>query len=193
MGLGDSGRSKTRVFKLLQVNPIVPDSGIPGKSLHVNRTNGIRRDPQSYDHVQQANPLEDNLPVRPSRFMQRFAKGRQIEPIHIAPISAPHCRVTVCTHEIRIEGLRELSCQKGLTRPTEPIDADDASLRASRVDPHRKGIDIREVPHSARSPQFGLVNLRTGTMGASPLTAWLGNSSAMGLYHSIARKVAVAS
>ena len=159
MGLWDAGGRRARVLKLLEFKPIVPDAGIPGKSFHVDGADGVRRDPQSPNHLQQANPLKNDLPVRLSRLMQRIAKGRQIEPIQIAPIPALPYHVTVRTDEIRFEGLRELSCQKGFSRSTEPIDANDPNLLASRTDPSRKGIDIREELHGARSPRFGLVKL----------------------------------
>jgi len=68
--------------------------------------------------------------------------------------------VTVCTDEIRFEGLRELSCKKGFSRSTEPIDADDTDVVESRTDLRLKGIDIRKGLHSARSPNLsGLVEL----------------------------------
>lgn len=160
MRFGDASRSRVGVLKGLQVKPIVPDAGILGKSFHVDMADGVRRDPQSRDHLQQANPLENDLPVRSSRLVQRIVKGRQIEPIHIVPMSTLLYHVTVRTYEIRFEGLRELSCKKGFSRSTEPIAANDPDLFASRTDLSRKGIDIRKELHSARSPLMsGLVEL----------------------------------
>lgn len=159
MGLGDARSSKVRVLKLLQ-SPIVPDARVRRKSFHVDRANGIRRDPQPRDDLQQATPLEDDLPVHFSGLLQRIAKGSQIEPIQIAPTPTFLYRVTVCTDEIRIAGLRELSCQKGFSRSTESIDADGPSLLASRTHLSFKGIDIREELHSATNPQIGPVKFQ---------------------------------
>lgn len=147
MRLGHASRSRVGVLKVLQVNPIVPDAGILGELFRVDIADGVRRDPQPRHHLQQANPLENDFPVCSTRLVQRIAKGRQIEPIHIVPMSTLLYHVRVCTEEIRLEGLRELSCKKGLSRSTEPIDADDPDLFASRTDLIRKGIDIRKNLH----------------------------------------------
>jgi len=75
MRLGDSSRSRVGVLKVLQVKPIVPDAGILRKSFYVDKADGVRRNPQPRDHLQQANPLKNDFPVGSSRLVQRIAKG----------------------------------------------------------------------------------------------------------------------
>ena len=149
---------RVRVLKFLQVSPIVPVAGIPGEPFHVDRADGTRRDSQSLDHLQQADSLEDDLPIRLSNLTQRIPEGRSFEPIKIAQIFTLIHSVTACADGIHIEGMRELSCKKGSSSPTRPIDADGPNLSASRTDLIRKGSDIREAHCSAVGPKMsGLV------------------------------------
>ena len=152
MGLGNGGRA--RLLELLQVTPIVPDAGIPGKPLHVDAANGVPADSQPLDDLQQADSLENDLPMRSGRPVQGITKGCQIEPIHIVRTSTSSHHMTVCADETCIKGIRELLRKEGLPSPTKPVDTDHPSLSESQTDLTHKGIDIREELYVARASRM---------------------------------------